>query len=233
MAPWDHSNVVHGLGHDANGFGIIEALVALVILGIAGGVYMVGSQNSLSARQRVDSSAMAASVDQAFATYNRDMLRLLSPTSCLVPSVFSNIPFSNTSGGLYFTSTIGQKLTAAQKSSLKDSQVAGPAVVRCSNPMFISNVNATNSNRLYYCLEFNQVLTAAPGSITASPHAFAEVAVTLVDDGTNMPASCSQFQTMGSAGAEVSYSLYWQTNVGGTSTYFRRQGIYFAKVSPN
>ncbi|MCX6131212.1 MAG: prepilin-type N-terminal cleavage/methylation domain-containing protein [Proteobacteria bacterium] len=217
-----------------SGFGFIEVLVGIALLGTVAMLYSQSNTNNLKARKKLEIVAGFGSVEQAFSSELDLILQELSTAQCLTSSQIESRKFGSTSGdvGLLFSTHIGSNLPAEL---LPDDTLfateSGAARERCKKPVFISESNVNNPalNHLHFCFEFVKSSAGAEGALQSSEHAFAEVAVFFKNPVNAQSASCQQFIVDRKMGAQVFFSLFWSQKENNKISYNRKSGLMLAK----
>ncbi len=109
------------------------------------------------------------------------------------------------------------------------SQNVSKSVSRCTQKIVqITNSSLKNDNKLHFCLKFKRVATAAKNSFLNAEHAFAEVAIHLKDFHTDKAISCDTYKNTPTSGAQIFYSLFWTTEIGGKLQFKRKNSVFHA-----
>ncbi|MES2744331.1 MAG: type II secretion system protein [Bdellovibrionota bacterium] len=218
-----------------------EAGFSLIAVLIVMGVVLFSMLLISQAKFRAQGTQKAIKVKQSYADINQALINN-------VVDVFHN-NMSSTCNSL-----VGSKLNTPKpldgavtyvfEKEVKVSGLAGTttpppsphtqAQTRCKTP--VSPANGNSTNRFYFCVELKTDPAAPKDSILSANTAFAEFAIELIDLQTQLPITCSDYETRskdkdavtgtlrdGSAGMAVTMALYWANKSGGDNKFVHSQ----------
>jgi len=216
------------------GFTLIQVLVSIALLSLVVGL----SSRAWVASQRAEHSLESSkgfeniqdSLFQALQTLVRsgirrnnvpclDLANEIAPGFWLQPSTKQLSEFRSQKPG-----SIGAK----EWNELFDINFAAgtapsESLSRCARPSFGTN------GRFHFCLELQTQTNAPQNSIRRAPFGFVEVSFQLIDIQTGQNINCSSFRNITSktAGASVTYLLYWASYLGNQLELKHKNGVFY------
>ncbi|SMF12655.1 type II secretion system protein [Pseudobacteriovorax antillogorgiicola] len=213
--------------HEA-GFTLLQVIVMVSLLAVVATMVFRASVQSNQAKKIIRAGQNYEDINQLFINELAAVLKNPAGTQCFAPNDFSKPLSAGLSASeMKHTKNIEAGVSKDVKAAMSRSSSIGKALDRCKDRVrTITNGSSATDNKLHFCLKFDQVATAPRNSFLNSEHAFAEVAIHLKDFHSDSDLSCADYKTSTAAGAQIFYSLFWTTEVGGKLRYKRKNGVF-------
>ena len=214
--------------HNRNelGFTLIEAIVVTAVLGITAAMVFQASGKSEEASKRIHSSLKFEDIEGVFTNELVKILKDPSDTNCFTPTMFSKLLSAGISEfEMSPLEDVDIGVSRPVRTAIRDTSSVRNSITRCRSGRDIKDRSDSEDNVVHLCVRFSRDSSVHEGSFLNAEHAFAEIAVHLVDYNTSENISCSQFKSRTSAGSQVFYSIFWASDIAGDIRFNRKNGI--------
>ncbi len=211
------------------GFGVLEALVAVALLGAGVFAFAASMGYVFRSQQAMASTKSVREVESALMQTLADQLR--NPASGCLGAAGRGAAL-----GVPIGSSTLSAVPAGGGRRLIPVAVANPAADH-ARAAAACNAPVDTATTRYFCVGLATGAAQPVGSFYRSAYAFAEVSISMRDLGRGTPMNCAAFTadyvSNGNAayagGAEVHYSIYWSVRTGSGYAFTRRNGSMVVK----
>lgn len=205
------------------GFSLIQIIMAMGLVLLSISMYTKMDMQRLQALRSISASTRSLDVEQVIQIELENFLRQISNISGCVnyATVFAGRSIISSSGSSPISHTTnladanafsGLDSTQVSKALgvMTNTPATAAALSRCRHPIRPRSPTNPLANAFYFCLNFSRDANASKESFMASPRAFAEVAIEMVDITQSSTVSCTSFKN---ASVDQSQRLFEDQNL--------------------
>lgn len=190
------------------GFSLIQVIIAMGLVLLSISMYSKMELQRLQALRSISASTRSLDVEQVMQTELENFMSNINNTNRCVnyATVFMGRSILSSSGSSPISHTTN--LAASQAFSgldapqiskaldvMRNTPATAAALQRCRQPIRPSSPTNPLANAFYFCLNFSRDANASKESFMASPRAFAEVALEMIDVSQSSTVSCATFRS--------------------------------------